>query len=285
MAQSWRGQLAVVTGAGSGIGRCLSQQLAARGADLALCDVNAATLAETAAQLRASGGQGVRLSTHVLDVGDAAAVASLPAAVQAAHAVAGRGLALFNNAGVALSGQFSQLTDDEFEWLMGINFRGVVRMSRAFLPMLTAAPQAHLVNVSSVFGFIAPAGQTAYCSAKFAVRGFTDALRHELEATAVRVVCVHPGGIKTNIAHASRQAAAAPVDPKLKQVMADGFVQSAPTTAEQAAARILQGLDGGELRIRIGSDAVFVDRLARLMPVRYWSVLKRRAARRMQQQR
>ncbi|MBC7955064.1 MAG: SDR family NAD(P)-dependent oxidoreductase, partial [Cytophagales bacterium] len=180
-----------------------------------------------------------------------------------------------NNAGVALMGEFRQLTDADFQWLFGINFWGVVNMTRAFLPLLLREPAAHVVNVSSVFGFVAPPGQTAYAASKFAVRGFTDSLRHELENTAVRVVAVHPGGIKTHIAHSARRAAG--IDPAIQKVAADAFVKSVPTTPDQAAERILSGLERGELRIRIGADARMLDWMARLRPVGYWAWLKQRA--------
>ncbi len=264
-----QGRVAVVTGAGSGIGRSLSRALAERGCHLALCDIDPERLAESARNARIAG---VRVSEHPLDVADAAAVAALPAAVLAEH---GRTGLLVNNAGVALMGEFRQLSDADFQWLFGINFWGVVNMTRAFLPLLRREPEAHVVNVSSVFGFVAPAGQTAYAASKFAVRGFTDALRHELEDTAVRVVAVHPGGIRTNIAHGARRASG--VDEAAQRTAADAFVQAVQTTPEQAAERILRGLERGELRIRIGADARVLDLMARLMPVRYWGWLKRRA--------
>ncbi len=264
-----QGRVAVVTGAGSGIGRSLAQALAGRGCHLALCDIDPARLAESAHNARTAGTQ---VSEHLLDVADAAAVAALPATVQAEHGGAGL---LFNNAGVALMGDFQQLSDDDFQWLFGINFWGVVNMTRAFLPLLRREPEAHVVNVSSVFGFVAPAGQTAYAASKFAVRGFTDALRHELENTAVRVIAVHPGGIRTHIAHSARRASG--IDEALHRNAADAFVQAVHTTPEQAAERIVRGLERGELRIRIGADAHVLDLMARLMPVRYWGWLKRRA--------
>ncbi len=270
MHQDMKGRVAVVTGAGSGIGRALARRLAERGCALALCDIDAERLSESAREARAAG---AHVSAHPLDVADPAAVAALPAAVLAEH---GRVSMLFNNAGVALMGEFQQLTDADFQWLFGINFWGVVNMTRAFLPALLHEPFAHVVNVSSVFGFVAPPGQSAYAAAKFAVRGFTDSLRHELESTSVRVVAVHPGGIKTNIAHAARRAAGIPE--ALQRGAADAFVMAVKTTPEQAADRILQGLDKGELRIRIGADARFLDRLSRLMPVGYWGVLKKRVA-------
>lgn len=263
--------VAVVTGAGSGIGRALALQLARRGTTLALCDIHAQRLAEVAHEARACG---VPVSEHLLDVADAAAVAALPAAVHAAH---GRVTQLFNNAGVSVVGEFREVTPADFEWLFGINFWGVVNMSRAFLPLLLQEPQAHLVNVSSVFGFVGIPGQAAYCASKFAVRGFTESLRHELEATGVRVVQVHPGGIKTNIAHAARRAAS--IDEATHRATADSFVQSVRTTPDEAAECILGGLDRGLVRIRIGADARLLDRLARIAPVRYWALLKRRVQR------
>jgi len=264
-----KGRVAVVTGAGSGIGRSLALQLAGRGCALALCDIDPERLAESAGAARTLG---VRVSEHRLDVADASAVAALPAAVQAEH---GRVGLLINNAGVALMGEFHQLSDADFQWLFGINFWGVVNMTRAFLPALLREPEAQVVNVSSVFGFVAPAGQTAYAASKFAVRGFTDALRHELENTSVRVVAVHPGGIRTPIAHSARRASG--IDETTQRAAADAFVQAVHTTPEQAAERILRGLDRGELRIRIGADARVLDLMARLMPVGYWGWLKRRA--------
>lgn len=263
--------VAVITGAGSGIGRSLALRLAGRGHDLALCDIKPERLADTAREARAAG---ARVSEHVLDVADAAAVATLPAAVEAEH---GRVSAVFNNAGVSVVGQFREVSKSDFEWLFGINFWGVVNMSRAFLPLLLREPAAHLVNVSSVFGFVGVPGQSAYCASKFAVRGFTESLRHELDGTSVRVVQVHPGGIKTNIAHDARHVAS--IDEATHRATADQFVQSVRTTPDQAADCILNGLDAGEVRIRIGADARMLDRLARLMPVRYWATLKKRAQR------
>ena len=263
--------VAVITGAGSGIGRSLALRLAKRGHDLALCEINSNRLGEVAREARALG---ARVSEHILDVADAAAVAALPAAVEAEHT---RVSAVFNNAGVSAYGEFRQQPVADFEWLFGINFWGVVNMSRAFLPLLLREQKAHLVNVSSVFGFVGIPGQSAYCASKFAVRGFTESLRHELESTGVCVVQVHPGGIKTNIAHDTRHLAN--VDAATRKVLADGFVQSVRTTADEAADCILDGLDKGLVRIRIGADARFLDRLARLLPVRYWNVLKKRAQR------
>ena len=160
-----KGRAAIITGAASGIGRALAHALARRGCHLALADVNMAGLEETAQRAAT----GVRITRHSLDVGDAQAIAAFPDLVRAEH---GRVDLLVNNAGVALGGTFEQIDEAEFDWLLAINFFGAVRMTRAFLPMLKASDDARIVNISSIFGIIAPPGQTAYCASKFAVRGF-----------------------------------------------------------------------------------------------------------------
>ena len=197
-----RGGVAVLTGAGSGIGAALAVNLARRGMHLALVDLNPAGLEATAAQARAAG---ATVSTHVMDVADHAAVAALPAEVLARH---GRVTALVNNAGVALGGLFTDVDADDFDWLMNINFGATVRLTRAFLPALARQAAAQVVNVSSIFGIIAPPGQTAYAASKFAVRGFSESLRHELETSGspVGVTLVHPGGVRTAIAENARLA-------------------------------------------------------------------------------
>ncbi|TXM88765.1 SDR family NAD(P)-dependent oxidoreductase, partial [Methylobacterium sp. WL116] len=189
---------ALITGAASGIGRALAVGLAARGCNLALADRNVAGLEETERLIATNR---VRISRHPLDVADRDAIAALPAAVEAAHG----GLdVLINNAGVALGGTFEDVTEADFEWLFEINFWGVVRMTRAFLPLLRAQPEARIVNLSSLYGLIAPPGQTAYSASKFAVRGFSQALRHELAGTAIGVTVVHPGGVATSVADSAR---------------------------------------------------------------------------------
>lgn len=260
-------RVAVITGAGQGIGSALALALASRGCDLALSDIDTESLAATAAKARA---MGVTVSEHRLDVSDAAAVARFPLTVLDAHP---RVNLLFNNAGVAMMGDFEQVSLEEFEWLLGINLFGVVRMTKAFLPVLKRQESAHIVNISSVFGLISPAGQAAYCTSKFAVRGFTEVLRHELEDTAVSVSCVHPGGIRTGIAAHARRAAA--VDSAMQAAAIAQFDKLARTTPEQAAERILRGVARGEKRIVVGADARLFDWLQRLMPIAYWSLLKR----------
>ncbi|TXM96372.1 SDR family NAD(P)-dependent oxidoreductase, partial [Methylobacterium sp. WL103] len=193
-----KNRTAVVTGAASGIGRALAVGLAARGCNLALADRNVAGLEETERMIATNR---VRISRHALDVADREAVAALPAVVEAAHG----GLDLLvNNAGVAVGGTFDDVTEADFEWLFEINFWGVVRMTRAFLPLLRAQPEARIVNLSSLYGLIAPPGQTAYAASKFAVRGFSQALAHELAGSSVGVTVVHPGGVATSVADSAR---------------------------------------------------------------------------------
>ena len=189
---------AVITGAAGGIGRAIALSLARRGCHLALADVDEAGLAQMQAQAAPCG---VRVSCHRLDVASREAVAELPAQVLGAH---GRVDLLFNNAGVALVGNFEQVSEADFDWLMEINFHGVVRMTRAFLPVLKAGDDSRIVNLSSVFGLISPPGQCAYSASKFAVRGFSNALRHELAGSRVGVSVVHPGGVATAIAQNAR---------------------------------------------------------------------------------
>ncbi len=264
-----RDGVAVLTGAASGIGQALALQLAREGCHLALVDRNAAGLADTAARARTAG---VRVTEHDLDVSDASALAALPATVMAEH---GRVTLLVNNAGVALMGDFEQATLDDFEWLFGINFWAPVRLTRAFLPVLRQQPVAQIVNVSSIFGIIAPPGQTAYCAAKFALRGFSEALRHELETTDIGVSVVHPGGIKTAIARNTRVSAG--IDPADAARAAERFAAAFITTADQAAARIVTGIQKREKRILIGRDARLLDVVQRLMPTGYWSLIRKRA--------
>ncbi len=196
-----RGSAAAVTGAASGIGRALALELAARGCDLALADRDDAGLQATAAEIGRAGSP--KVTAHRVDVGEPQQIADFAEAAIAAHP----GLNIVvNNAGVALLGQFNEIDQAQMDWLMDINFWGVVHSTRAFLPHLARQREAHIVNLSSIFGIIAPPGQTAYAAAKFAVRGFSESLRHELQmaASPVRLSVVHPGGVATNIVRNSR---------------------------------------------------------------------------------
>lgn len=259
--------VALVTGAAQGIGAAVALELACRGCHLALADRDASALSRTAQVARALS---VRVSEHHLDIADADAVARLPDAVVAEH---GRVNIVINNAGVALMGHVEQLTLDDFEWLFGINFWGVVRTTKAFLPLLRKEAQAHVVNLSSVFGIIAPAGQAPYCASKFAVKGFTDALRHELDGSNITVSSVHPGGIRTRIAHRARRAAA--FDENEAAHLADRFFNEVRTSPEKAALCIVNGIERRAPRILIGPDARVLDWLSRLLPVGYWRLVRR----------
>jgi short-subunit dehydrogenase len=267
--------VAVVTGAAGGIGAALALQLAGRGCQLALVDVQAAGLARTAEQARA---RGVSVSTHALDLAEPTAAETLHNAVLTAH---GRVTVLINNAGVALGGSFSQVDEADFDWLMNINFGAVVRLTRKFLPLLSQQPLAQLVNVSSIFGIIAPPGQTAYCASKFAVRGFTESLRHELEmaGSPVRVMVVHPGGVRTGIAENARTAAG--VSEADRAAHRERWRRMLSLSPDDAAARILQGIDRGEPRVLVGGDAVRAAWVQRLFPVSYWRHVARDITRRL----
>ena len=256
-------KVAVVTGAGSGIGRALAQLLARKGCVLALADINEASLKETAADLSAD------VLLHRLDVADRAAVYAFAGAVQQRF---GTAHVVINNAGVALSQTVNDLKWEDFEWLMGINFWGVAYGTKAFLPMLLAQNEGAIVNLSSVFGIVGVPTQSAYNAAKFAVRGFTEALRHELKDTGVRAISVHPGGIKTNIAAVARFYKD-PIGGTDRAEAAARFARLARTTPEQAAQTIVRGIEKGSPRVLIGADARLIDRIQRLMPERYGMVM------------
>jgi NAD(P)-dependent dehydrogenase (short-subunit alcohol dehydrogenase family) len=261
------GGVAVVTGAASGIGRALAQRLSAAGSALALADIDEKGLLKTAASLPGK----TAVSTHVLDVSDEAGVRAFAEDVSNRH---GRLTLLINNAGVALHGTFEEISLDDLRWLMGINFWGTVFGVKYFLPILKQQQRAQIVNISSVFGLVAPAGQSAYSASKFAVRGFTEALRHELENTPVFVSCVHPGGIQTPIAARGRLGTNAPKIRKDESVAR--LAQLARTSPESAAHRILKGVERREPRILIGFDARQIDVVQRLRPASYWNSLARR---------
>ena len=260
--------VAVVTGAASGIGRALTVRLAAEKiAGIAISDVNEAGLDETATL---AGASGVPVSKHILDVSKREQVERFAVEVLERH---GRVTHLINNAGVGLVGTFEQLSIEDFEWLMGINFWGVVYGCKVFLPYLLKEPDAHIVNVSSVFGLIGPEEQTAYSSSKFAVRGFTESLRHELGETNVSVMCVHPGGVKTNIVRNSRVGTEAPQEWKDQSTKL--FDKVAKTTSEEAAEQIVDGINRKETRLLIGKDARAISHITRLFPRTYLKVIER----------
>jgi short-subunit dehydrogenase len=267
-----RGAAAALTGAASGIGRALALELAARGCDLALADRDEAGLAAVAAEIALAHPQ--KITVHRVDVGEQPEIAEFARDAISAHP----GLnILINNAGVALMGQFHELDQAAMDWLMNINFWGVVHGTRAFLPHLTSQREAHIVNLSSIFGIIAPPGQSAYAAAKFAVRGFSESLRHELQMaeSPVRLSVVHPGGIATNIARNSR-AGAGVTDNARRVQSIERFEALAKTTPQAAALRIIVGIEKNQPRILIGNDARFMDLLQRLRPSTYWVPIARR---------
>jgi short-subunit dehydrogenase len=265
---------AAITGAASGIGRALAIELATRGLDLALADRDEAGLKSVAAEIGQGSGKARKLSLHRVDVGAAEEIAQFAREATAAHP----GLAIVvNNAGVALLGSFEEIDQAQMDWLFDINFWGVVHGTRAFLPHLKTRPEAHIVNLSSIFGIVAPPGQSAYAAAKFAVRGFCESVRHELSAadSTVRLSVVHPGGIATNIARNSRTGVGVTDNARRAQSI-ERFESVAKTTPRQAALRIIRGIERNEPRILIGNDARFMDILQRFRPATYWAPLQRR---------
>jgi short-subunit dehydrogenase len=266
-----RGAAAAITGAASGIGRALALELTARGCDVALADRDDAGLATLAAEISHVHSQ--KVTVHRVDVGEPRQIEEFAQAAIADHP----GLNIvINNAGVALMGQFDEIDQAQMDWLMNINFWGVVHGTRAFLPHLNGLREAHIVNLSSIFGIIAPPGQTAYAAAKFAVRGFSEALRHELATAAspVRLSVVHPGGIATNIARNSRTGVGMTDNARRAQSI-ERFESSARTTPQAAALRIIQGIENNQPRILIGNDARLMDLLQRIRPATYWAPLAR----------
>jgi NAD(P)-dependent dehydrogenase (short-subunit alcohol dehydrogenase family) len=264
----FEGRTAVITGAASGIGAALAEALANKGCHLALADINGTALSQVAAKLKSPV---QRLTDSVLDVTDPASVAAFAEEVRETH---GEAHLLYNNAGIGAGGPFDRVAPETFDRVMDVNFNGVVRMTRAFLPLMREADQAALVNISSIFGVIAPAGQTAYSASKFAVRGFTMALRHELEGTSVSVSTVHPGGVNTSIA----DSAIIPEDATNEEVArgrelaAKNLVMPPP----QAAEIILKGVERKKPRIFVGRDAHALAWMERLRPTGYWRMLARR---------
>jgi len=263
-----RGKVAVVTGAGSGIGRAVAGELAREGCHLALADVNEAGLAET---LQGLLGLPVTVTTHIVDVARRDAVERLAAEVIERH---GAAHILVNNAGVAVAERAENIPYEDFEWLMGINFWGVVYGCTAFLPHMRAAGEGHIVNISSVFGLIGMPTQAAYNASKFAVRGYTEALEQELANTPIRVSCVCPGGIRTAIVRNARVPAASGTMPA-KNELAGTFDKLARTSAEEAGATIVRGILKDSKRILIGADARMISLIIRLFPVAYPALLRR----------
>ena len=261
---------AAITGAASGIGRALAIELARRGCDLALADRDDAGLKTLATEI----GTGRKVSLHRVDVGKPDDIAQFASEATAAHPALG---IVVNNAGVALLGAFDEIDQAQMEWLFDINFWGVVHGTRAFLPHLKTRPEAHIVNLSSIFGIIAPPGQSAYAAAKFAVRGFSESVRHELAVAGspVRLSVVHPGGVATAIARNSRTGVGVTDNARRAQSI-ERFENAAKATPKDAALRIIRGVENNAPRILIGNDARFMDLLQRFRPGTYWAPLQRK---------
>lgn len=260
------GRTVVITGAGSGIGRALAQRLSAQGCPAALLDWDADGLEETAETL---GGPTFVRKLDVRDRGQQMALASevrdwAPAPIAA----------VFNNAGVTVSQTVAGAAPEDDEWVIDVNFWGVVHGTRAYLPILLEQDSGAIVNTSSVFGLIGYPTQSAYCASKFAVRGFTESLRHELRDTGVDAVAVHPGGVATKIAEHARFHVDDRGGTDHATLIAD-FAKVARTSPEKAAQTIQRGLEKGRDRILIGPDAAMLAGLLRVRPVRYYDVLKR----------
>ncbi|MFI4979516.1 MAG: SDR family NAD(P)-dependent oxidoreductase [Nevskiales bacterium] len=263
--KSFENKVAAITGAGSGMGRTLALRLAAQKCQVALSDVNEAGLAETA---RLAAQSGVKVTSKKVDVADRAAVYAWAEEVVRDH---GKVNLIFNNAGVALGATVEGMSYEDFEWIVGINFWGVVYGTKAFLPHLKASGDGHIINTSSVFGLAGIPSQSAYNATKFAVRGFTEALRQELELSGapVSATSVHPGGIKTNIARAARMTSS------LRDIGLDDkhgsekFEKNFITTADSAAKIILNAVRGNKRRVLVGPDAYLIDLLVRLLPSSY----------------
>lgn len=268
--KSFQDKVAAITGAGSGIGRALSLELARRGCHLALSDIDEQGLAATAERI---GPGGVRVTTQTLDTSDREAVENWARQVVADH---GRVNLIFNNAGVALSSTVEGVEYDDFHWIMNINFWGVVHGTKAFLPHLKASGEGHVINLSSVFGLSAQPTMGMYNASKFAVRGLTESLRQELDmaGTGVSATCVHPGGIKTNIAKNSRTSKSIRtlVDQDEEEAKKN-FEKLFITTPDKAARVILKGVEKNKRRVLIGPDARVFDWMVRLFPTFYQRIM------------
>ena len=271
--KSFNGRVAAITGAASGMGRALALALAREGCHLALADKNGPGLLQTVAIIKASTLAPVMITTQVLDVSDREAVQAWASETFVQH---GQVNLIFNNAGVALSSTVEGVDYADLEWIVGINFWGVVHGTKAFLPYLKASGDGHVVNTSSVFGLFAQPGMSGYNATKFAVRGFTESLRQELDLQrcGVSATCVHPGGIRTDICRSSR------IDANMtgflihseQQARAD-FEKLFITDADKAANVILQGVRHNKRRVLIGRDAYFLDLLARCLPAAYQALV------------
>ena len=261
------GRVAVITGAGSGIGRATALRLAERGCALALVDIDAARLAEVTSEVEGLEGRNAKTSTHTADVSDAERMRALVGEVVDAH---GAVHILVNNAGVSVIKTFEEHSLEDLQWQVGINFWGVVYGCHFFLPELRKADEAHIVNLSSMFGFMGVPGQSSYCATKFAVKGLSESLWAELDGSGIGVTSIHPGGVATNIAHSSRGNSE------------DDLARLHETTnkyghpPDDVAKAIVRGIEKNRLRMIVGQEAYVVDWLKRLFPLRSHRWIARR---------
>jgi NADP-dependent 3-hydroxy acid dehydrogenase YdfG len=261
------GRPVMITGAASGIGRSLARRLSRLGSPVAIADVDEAGLKATAAELPG------QVRSRVLDVRDAADL--LRFADEVREWLPAPLAAVFNNAGVAVASSVRDAVPEDDDWLFEINFHGVVNGTRAFLPILVEQDDGVIVNTSSVYGLLGVPYQSAYCASKFAVRGFTEALRQELRGTGVRAVTVHPGGITTNIARNARVRKDPEGLGRTREQMAAQFEAATMTSPDKAARIIHSGVERGRARILVGPDAYLFDALARITPTHYYAVIDR----------
>ena len=260
--------IVAITGAGSGMGRSLAVQFLDEGIEgIAICDINEKGLNETAEMVK---GKGLAVLTSVVDVSKREDIERFADEITNKF---GRASHLINNAGVGMVGRLEQLSMEDIEWMMAINFWGTVYGTTTFLPILQKEKLGHIVNLSSVFGMIGAPGQSAYCASKFAVRGFTECLRHELDGTNVVISSVHPGGIKTNIVNNARQGKSA--TSKDMAIAEDMLDKLAKTTPETAADVIIKGIKAKNPRILIGADARQISLTQRLFPKHYFKIMDR----------
>ncbi|WP_426622134.1 SDR family NAD(P)-dependent oxidoreductase [Microbacterium sp. As-52] len=259
------GSTTVITGAANGMGADIARLLAARGVHLALIDHDAASLATIAAEL-----QGVRVTTHVVDLRHDEAVFATAADITEAHP---RINALITCAGSSMLGDIDQLTMEEMRWLTDVNLWGTVSVTKALLPALRAAPAAHITHLASVYALAAPAGRIPYAVSKFAVRAFSEALRHELEGTSVSVGAVYPAGVRTGIILHGRYAAA--IDPEVAARAAAAQAAMYHTEPTDAAARIVRATERRAARTMVGREARLIDVITRIAPASYWRVMRR----------
>jgi len=271
--KSFENKVALITGAGSGMGRYLAVLLARFGADVVICDINEDTLNETLAMVKK---YNVGVSSHKLDVADKQAVEALPEKVIAQH---DRIDLLFNNAGVTVGSSFESMSEKDWDWAMGINLHGVINLTRVFMPLLKQRPEAAIINTSSIFAMIAVANQSVYHASKFAVRGFTESLAKEHKDSPIQVHCVHPGHIGTNIVNNSRfneeeiEQRESLIDTAAsKDEMAEMFRVNGMHPSK-AAKIILEGVRKKRTRIFIGLDAKLIDIAQRLLPMHYEKLL------------